>query len=222
MSGVYWAVLAVTIVVGSIAALRWAGRGRDRATLTVFLAGLPLSYMINEFVKVPLTPKAPFTSVSGPPAWGFLLPQLWISPVVEEAAKLLQLTLPGVRATLPNRESLVRADMAAGFGFGLGEAWYFAWGRARTAAYSSLPFLALTGYVSERLIMTFAHAAMTAIAVTGFSGYAKAVAFHALINFGPLAYQLDLIGAPVRSFLTLVSIGALIVVFDRVRRSAIV
>jgi len=160
---------------------------------------------------------------------------------VEEAAKLLQLTLPGVRAGLSTRESFLRTGMAAGFGFGLGEAWYVAWGISRTAVYSSLPFNGLTGYISERLMMTFAHAVLTALAVTGFSGrsstrspagsptafsaasgYIQAVGIHALINLGPLAYGLGLIGAPVRSLLTLTSIAALIVVFDRVRRSVIV
>ena len=158
-----------------------------------------------------------------------MLLALWIAPVVEEAAKLLPLVLPDVRARLASPELPFRIGMASGLGFGLGEAWYVAWSISRAPAYLSLPLLSLTGYISERLVVTFAHAVMTSVAVLGFAGrpsppvgYVYAVALHASLNVGPLAYQLGLVGDPARNVLMLTSIVLLAVVFERARRTVYV
>lgn len=228
MAGFVWAAIVVTAGSVCVGAMVWTAWHRDRAVLAAFLTGLPLSFLVNGFVKTPITlavERAAWPAEDVAP-WSFFLLALWIAPVVEEAAKLLPLGIPGVRAGLLHPESLLRIGLASGFGFGLGEAWYLAWSISRTPAYSSLAFLYFTGYVSERIIALPAHAVMTSVAFVGSSrgtsawaGYSYAVAIHAFLNVGPLAYQLGLIGHPVRSALTLASIALLALVFGHLRQA---
>ena len=72
------------------------------------------------------------------------------------------------------------------------------------------------------------HAALTAIVVAGLRsdqkwwaiGYLSAAALHALANLGALLYQLGLISDVVEQLSLLASVALLVIVFERLRRSA--
>ncbi len=228
MNGVYWAAVVVTAVAGSTAAVAWDSWRRDRRVLAAFLIGLPLSPLVNEYVKTPIiTGIEGLTWPAGSPIapWSFLALVLWVAPFIEEATKMLPLAIPDIRESLSLPSMPLRYGMASGFGFGLGEAWYLAWGISHTQTYARLPFYYFTGYMSERLIVTFAHGVMASVAMTGIArggisalgGYVGAAALHALLNVGALAYQARLIGAMGSNVAMLVSIVVLALVFRNIR-----
>ena len=126
------------------------------------LAGLPLSFLVNRWIKVPvLTGLAAWANLPlklGPdmPLW-FLVAICLNAPVFEEAIKLLPIALPGSRGILKDAASPLWAGLAVGMGFGLGEAAYLAYGIAQNPAYAGLPWHGFTGFASERLVVTFGH-----------------------------------------------------------------
>lgn len=227
MSGIAGAALVVTIVLGLASALTWRAWRFDRQALAAFVIGLPLSYLLNLFVKTPVTlavESLTWPTGSGTPPWGFLILALLIAPLIEEAAKLLPLGLAEARSAPLHRVASFRVGMASGFGFGLGEAWYFAWAISRTGAYTALPLVYFSAYISERLVIAFGHGVMTAVAASAFGGttsrlggYVYAVALHALLNLGPLGYQAGLIGTTPKNALMLVSIVALSLALEKMR-----
>lgn len=211
MPGIYGAAIIVTVfVLAGAAAVWWAGGRRSNALLPALLA-LPLSPLVNYFIKRPLLLGfSDLTGISlrlGPGTpWWFLLAIHWLAPLTEEAIKLTPLLVPAVRSQLAPRGSLVRLALALGLGFGLGEAWWIAWGVAASGQYATVPFYQFTGFMNERLLTTFVHGAMTGVALRGFersvrhglgaavAGYAGAVLLHALANVGAALYQVGLIG----------------------------
>ncbi len=228
MSGIAGAALVVTIVLGLASALTWRTWRLDRQVLAAFIIGLPLSYLTNSFVKAPVTLAAErltWPSGSGSPPWRFLILVLLISPLTEEAAKLLPLGLAESRLALLHPVLAYRFGMASGFGFGLGEAWYLAWAISRDQASEALPLIYFSGYISERLVVAFAHGVMTSVAASRLGGttstlggYGYAVALHALLNLGPLGYQAGLIGTAGKTVLMLVSIVAIALALEKIRR----
>jgi hypothetical protein len=231
MYGIYWAAVIVTAVAGFVAVVAWRAWDKDRYAFAAFAIGLPLSALVNEYVKAPLISAiqgVAWPGRAGPAPWGFLLAALWVAPLTEEAVKLLPLTIPGLRSSLDRPSSALKYGMGSGFGFGLGEAWYLAWGITHSQAYARLPFYYFTGYISERLVVCFAHGVMTSVAMTGIArggpaaagGYLGAAALHALLNIGALLHQARLAGPYAPSLAMLVSLIVLAAVFERLRLQA--
>ncbi|MGE5580565.1 MAG: PrsW family glutamic-type intramembrane protease [Bacillota bacterium] len=228
MSGIAGAALVVTLVLGLASALTWRAWEYDRQVSAAFVIGLPLSYLLNLFVKTPVTLAAErltWPADSSLPPWGFLILALFIAPLTEEGAKLLPLGLAEVRSAPLHPAASFRVGMASGLGFGLGEAWYLAWAISRGQAYTALPLVYFSAYISERLVIAFGHGVMTSIAASGFGGtrstlggYVYAVALHALLNLGPLGYQAGLIGVAAKNALMLVSIIAISLALEKARR----
>lgn len=107
---------------------------------------------------------------------------------------MLPLLLPDLRASLRAPGAPLLYGMATGVGFGVGEAWYLAWGIARTTGYSSLPAYYFAGYASERLVVCFAHGVTASVAMAGIArggdgqvrGHLGAVGLHTALNLGPM------------------------------------
>jgi uncharacterized membrane protein YhfC len=213
MHGIYWmAVLTVSLTaILCLTALNHLTRS-DRRYYGLLLAGLPLSFLVNRYIKIPaITSFAGWTGTSlrlGPDApWWFII-AIWLNaPIFEEAIKLLPMALPVSRRFLRDAPRTLAAGLALGMGFGLGEAAYLAYGIAQNPVYSQMPWHMFTGFATERLIVTFGHGLMTSIAVLGlFTGkrkmflrYLTAIGLHALINLGPILLALNYIPASVSS-----------------------
>lgn len=190
MHGIWWAALVVSLFGAVGAAVLWWSAGRRWIVLLPVLVALPLSPLVNLFVKRPLylglqsltgVPSAPISAL---PRW-FLLLVHPVPPLTEEAVKLLPLAVPGIRALLVpgmrggrgeagggraatgGRSGLVHLALAIGLGFGLGEAWWIAWGVARAGLHAGLPVYYFGGFINERLLVMFCHGAMTAVALRG-------------------------------------------------------
>jgi uncharacterized membrane protein YhfC len=233
MPGIYvMAVLTLLTAVLCIAVLNhWTPS--DRRYVWLILAGLPLSPIVNRFIKTPVIASlAAWTGIPlriglDVPVWFILA--VWLNaPIFEEAIKLVPMLLPAARVFLKDASHALWAGLALGMGFGLGEAAYLAYGIAQSPEYNQLPWHVFTGYASERLIVTFAHAFMTAIAVWGMyhgrrkplSGFLTAVGLHALINLGPVLLALQLIPATLASVESYLAIATAFVIFQNIAQKA--
>lgn len=225
----------LTIILTAILGITTLGSSArsDRRYYGLILAGLPLSLIVNRFIKSPLIASiAAWTGIPlklGPemPFWFIVL--IWLNaPIFEEAIKMLPMAFPASRRFLENGSRALWAGFAVGIGFGLGEAAYLAYGIAQSPAYSELPWYLFTGFASERLFVTFGHAFLTAIAVAGLkqgrrkalSTYLTAAGLHALINLGPILLARHLIPETAASILSYSSILFAFVIFQNRMRTA--
>ena len=192
------------------------------------LVGLPLSPVVNQFIKTPLiaflaaATGTPLKLGLDVPIWFILL--IWMNaPLFEEAIKLFPMLLPASRNFLKEAPQALWAGLALGMGFGLGEAAYLASGIAQSPTYNQLPWYLFTGFALERLVVTFGHGLLTALAVLGLHygrgraliGYLTAVGLHALINLGSILSALKLLPATLSSMGTYVAILISFVLFQR-------
>ena len=215
-------VTALNQLTGSIRRFGW-----------LLLVGLPLSPIVNLFVKTPfITALAAATGTPlklglDTPLWFILL--IWLNaPLFEEAIKLLPMLLPAPRIFLKEASQALSAGLALGMGFGLGEAGYLAYGIAQSPAYGPLPWYMFTGFAWERLVVTFGHGLLTSLAILGLSsswrkavfGYLTAVGLHALINLGPVLSVLKLVPPTISSMGTYAAILIAFVLFQRSIRTA--
>jgi uncharacterized membrane protein YhfC len=203
----------------------------DHRSVWLILLGLPLSFVVNRFIKTPIIVSiAAWTGVPlqlhpDTPLWFIGL--IWLNaPIFEEAIKMLPAFLLPRRRFLGEASQALSSGLALGMGFGLGEAAYLAYGIAQSPAYNQLPWYMFTGFASERLIVTFAHGLMTSIATLGLHygkrnallGYMTAVGLHALINLGPILLALKLIPSTIASLESYLAILIAFIVFQNARR----
>lgn len=170
------------------------------------LWGLPMGLLANTVVRAPLSelvagragwPPAPSRSM---PFW--LIACLYlVAPLTEEAIKLVPAVSGGLRARLRSGPAPLWAGMFIGAGFGIGEIWSVAASLLLSPFYVNVPWHQMTGFMTERLLLVYAHGVMTAVAVAGLvrgrslQGYLAAVGLHAVVNLGGLLYQLRLLGS---------------------------
>ncbi len=199
----------------------------------LILAGLPLSFIVNRFIKTPIIVNvATWTNIplninADVPLWFIGL--IWLNaPIFEEVIKILPAVLL-VRQIFPGGASQVlMSGLALGMGFGLGEAAYVAYGIAQNPAYQQLPWYMFTGFASERLIITFAHGFMTSLVVLGIYygkrnlllGFLTAVGLHALINLGPIFLALKLIPSTISSIASYLAILVAFIIFQNEKRKS--
>jgi uncharacterized membrane protein len=220
----------------ALSATLWGGllyalSGRNRKLLWLLLPGLPLSAFANLVVKRPLVLWLGEIGQVEPgqglatPLW-FILALSLVSPVTEEAIKVLPLLLPAVRRQVDSLGSAVWVGLALGISFGLGEAAYLAYNVAQAPEYAEVPWYAFTGYLSERLVVSLVHGLLTMLVVVGLwrggwrtlGGYLVAVLMHLVVNLGAILYQLDVIPAGAAGLSLLVALIVLAIIFERFRR----
>jgi uncharacterized membrane protein YhfC len=205
----------------------------NRRYYWLLLVGLPSSFIVNHWVKIPLiTALATWAGIPlklslEMPLW-FIAAILLNAPIFEEAIKLLPIALPASRKLMNDAPGSLWTGLALGMSFGLGEAAFIAYGVAQSPNYNTLPWYVFTGYAVERMAVTFGHGFLTAIAAYGFYksgrniliGYLSAVGLHALINLGPILLALKLTPAPVSSAGSYAFILAAFLLFQRHARTA--
>jgi uncharacterized membrane protein YhfC len=184
----------------------------DQRYYGLLLAGLPLSLIVNRFVKIPLIgclaalTGSPLKLGPTTPVW--FIAAIWLNaPLFEEAIKSLPVLIPLWRRLLNEPLQALWAGFALGMGFGLGEAAYLAYGIAYSPAYNQMPWYMFTGFATERFAVTFAHGLMTSVFALGLhyggrkglAGYLTSVGLHALINLGPILLAVKVIPAAVSS-----------------------
>jgi len=234
MLGVY-SMAVITIVLTTVLCIGFLNylTHSNRRHYWLLLIGLPSSFIVNHWVKIPLiTALATWAGIPlklsiEMPLW-FIAAILLNAPIFEEAIKLLPIALPASRKLMNDAQGSLWTGLALGMSFGLGEAAYIAYGIAQSPEYNSLPWYVFTGYATERLIVIFGHGFLTSIAAYGFYkggkniliGYLSAVGLHALINLGPILLALKLTPAPVSSAGSYAAILAAFLLFQHHVRTA--
>jgi len=151
-----------------------------------------------------------------------------LAPVTEEAIKLFPFAFSAWRRELKDRGMALWAGSFAGLGFSIGEIWFLAWSVARVPYYAGVPFWQFGGFFGERLLATYAHAVMTAVAASGLAfgrrralyGYLYAAGLHSLVNLGAMLYQLGLVGAWGAQAPLVAAVILLTVVFQKLAAAA--
>jgi uncharacterized membrane protein YhfC len=233
MPGIY--IMAVPTILGTailcVVTLISLTNG-NRRYFWLLVAGLPLSLIVNRLVKTPfISGIATLTNDQlkleiDSPLWFIIV--IWLNaPIFEEAIKAIPILFPAARGFLEDGTKSLYAGLALGLGFGLGEAAFIAYGVAQNSEFASLPWYVFTGYVFERIIVTFAHGFLTSLSVLGYQrsgrtalfGYLSAAGLHALINLGPILLALKLIPMAVSGMATYAAILGAFVLFQKNMRT---
>ncbi|ACR80645.1 PrsW family glutamic-type intramembrane protease [Kosmotoga olearia] len=191
-----------------------------------YLFLLPLGAMscpiVNLFVKMPLLKVLKdLFNIQGAIDLGtplsFLLIFLFIPPVTEEIVKIVPALFMKIREM--DNKTLFRVAYMLGFGFGLGEIWYIAYNVAKDPGMQSTPFYYFGGFMGERFIVSFIHAGLTVVALTGFGksikrpgvmGLMIAILLHAAGNVSAIIYRLRVLPEIVGQQINSLSIGILL------------
>lgn len=229
-------ITAVITLIISVAFWGWLicmFTGHQKRYFWLLVLGLPLSAIANLMLKrqaiilVGQTFHIPPGLGLASPAW-FLAFGVLVTPLVEEAIKVLPLLLRPPWRMVTNRTSALWVGFVLGVSFGLGEAGFVAYGIAQYPVYNTLPWYAYTGYFSERLMACFAHGVLTAIVVIGMQrggkyilyGYLAALGLHLFMNAPTAMYQFQWIPLELYNFSLLIPFIVLAVIFERMRREA--
>jgi uncharacterized membrane protein YhfC len=180
-----------------------------RTAALAIAAGLPLSAVVNMFVKGPLF--GSLVALARLPADQALWP-FWFSllilvlvGVTEEAIKLLPLIFRSLRAFLDDPGWALGMGLLFGIGFGVGEAWFLAYGMQGLAA--PYTFWQLQGFGGERIFAICIHAFLTAFFVYGIGRnrlwlfYLLAIALHTVADAGAMLYQAGVIPGAAAGFI---------------------
>ena len=220
----------------SVSLALWGGltyllTGHQKRFFWLLLLGLPLSAVANLLLK-PQAISAVGRAAHIQPGLGLAAP-VWflafivlITPLVEEAIKVLPLLLIPAWKMVTGRVSALWVGFVLGVSFGLGEAIYFAYGVAQSGAYDALPWYAFTGFLNERIMTCFAHGVFTAVLVIGIQrggrsilyGYLAALGLHLFLNAPTVMYQVQWISYELYNLSLLIPFIVLAVIFEWMRR----
>ncbi|HLO13874.1 MAG TPA: hypothetical protein VK206_03530 [Anaerolineales bacterium] len=206
--------------------------GYEKRYFWLLILGLPLSAITNLILKRQATVlvgqafHVPPGLGLASPAW-FLAFGVLVTPLFEEAVKVLPLLLRPAWKMVISCASALWVGFVLGVSFGLGEAGFLAYAIAQNPAYASLPWYAYTGYFNERLMTCFAHGVFTAVMVIGMRrggryllyGFLSAVGLHLFLNAPVVMYQIKWISLEIYNFSLLVPFILLAVIFERMRRA---
>jgi len=226
------AVITLVVSLSLWGGLTYLFTGRQKCYFWLLLLGLPLSAVANLLLK----PQAiiavgraghvqPGLGLAAP-VW-FLAFQVLLTPLVEEAIKIMPLLLRPAWKMVTSQASALWVGFVLGVSFGLGEALFIAYAVAQNDAYNSLPWYAFTGFLNERIMACFAHGVLTAVLVIGMRrggwftlyGYLTALGLHLFLNAPTVIYQFQWISYELYNISLVIPFIVLAVIFERMRRA---
>jgi|SRR5947209_11213942 len=183
-SGIFVAAILATVfaslLLGS-AVGRLTPRSERLPAFLIVALTLPMCALAFYSVRLPLDHL--LRSVMDPASEFYGITTVFYAPLTEEPAKLWFLLLPWFRARLKKQTTLA-FGLAAGLGFGIGEAWLVAVWLSHRPDVASLPWYQLTGYIAERFLVCINHGAFTALALRSIRGTpVRAVLFAMVLHF---------------------------------------
>lgn len=223
------AIIAVFIIIILWGGLLFQLSGRRWRFFWFMLPTLPLSAIVNLAVKAPIvrlvsqtfaitTDRLQNTSIF------FLIFLLFLAPVTEELIKVFPLIIPGIRRWI--QHDAIWVGYALGLGFGIGEACYLAYGIAQNPAFDQYAWYLFTGYIGERMIVSFMHAFMTIVFVRElqkggghfWSGWLFAILWHVVVNSTAFLYQLGLIPIWIPNISLIIILLIMVFFFEKYRK----
>ena len=226
----------MAVITLAVSLFLWAGltylfNGHQKRYFWLLLLGLPLSAIANLLLK----PQAiiaigraahvqPGLGLAAP-IW-FLAFKVLVTPLIEEAIKVLPLLLRSAWRMVTSPVSALWVGFVLGVSFGLGEAGFIAYAVAQNDTYNSLPWYAFTGFLNERIMACFAHGVLTAALVIGMLrggwftlyGYLTALGLHLFLNAPTVMYQFQWISYESYNISIVIPFIVLAVIFERMRR----
>lgn len=166
MHQIYIAAIITTaltfIVMGGF--LKWKSPPKERPLLiTLLLLELPMAIAVFYLVRLPLVDGL-VRLVVDKNSWAYGFISVFYAPITEEPAKLLPLLIPLLRRKIDDKNT-IRAALALGLGFGLGEIWLVAGFVAASSAYTNIPWYQYSGFLNERFMVSIIHGVFTATAL---------------------------------------------------------
>ena len=226
----------MAVITLAVSLFLWAGltylfTGLQKRFFWLLLLGLPLSAVANLLLKpqaiIAVGSAAHVQSGLGlaAPIW-FLAFKVLVTPLVEEAIKVLPLLLRSAWRMVTSRANSFWVGFVLGVSFGLGEAGFIAYAVAQNDVYDSLPWYAFTGFLNERIMACFAHGVLTAVLVIGIQrggwftlyGYLTALGLHLFLNAPTIMYQFQWISYELYNISLAIPFIVLAVIFERMRR----
>ncbi len=234
MPGIY----IMAVITFALSAAAWGGMvylfsGRTPRYLWLLLPALPLSWIVNNYVKTSValfigqTAGIPQGLGLARPVW-FTFVLFLLTPISEELIKVIPLLLPWARRLVKDPCSAFWTGITLGIGFGLGEIVFVAWADAHVPEYAALPWYVLTGFLGERVMVCFVHGVMTSVFLLGLNrggwwapaGFLGAISLHSLVNAGPMLYQLGVLAVWATSLWEVAIFILTAYLFERLRRRA--
>lgn len=171
------------------------------------LCALPLSFVINTFVKIPILYMSGFEAKASNGTLTLvdaILWALWVGFTEEGIKFVLFLLILTIIESRKEEKSTIIA-YCVGIGFGIGELWYLGWSYIfpTTNALFGVSLLSwLSGFGFERFFTTFTHAALFMVMLYGyrknritmFLALGVAMVLHALVDFPILLKVIGVIG----------------------------
>jgi hypothetical protein len=188
------------LIVGGL--IRWKTPQEERPLLlTLMLLELPMAFAAYYLVRIPLLDGL-VQLILNKDSGIYRFVTVLYAPLTEEPAKLLPMLIPFFRRKVTDSNCL-RAALALGLGFGIGEIWLVANFIASVPAYANIPWYQYTGFLNERFMVCVIHGVFTATALrklhNGFIwGLLGAMFLHLMgnfpiylsrINFGNLGHE---------------------------------
>ncbi len=178
---------------------------------TIILA-LPLSYIINTFVKIPLLNSSGLQTNASNGTLTFFEAIIWALFVgfTEEGIKFILFIVILFFIKNQREKNSTFIAYCVGIGFGIGELWYLGWPFIFPNTYElfGVGLLSwLSGFGFERFFTTFTHAAMFMVVLYGYRRNAQssflalllAMIIHALVDFPILLAVIGIISPLVLS-----------------------
>lgn len=179
---------------------------------TTIICALPLSYLINTFVKIPVLNSSGFQAKASDGTLTLLEAIVWALFVgfTEEGIKCILFTSILYFIKTQKEKSSTIIAYCVGIGFGLGELWYLGWPYIfpKTNALLGAGLLSwISGFGFERFFTTFTHAAIFMVILYGYRRNKRslflflglAMIIHALIDFPILLTVIGIISPLVLS-----------------------
>ncbi len=189
MSGIYIAAIITTVlslaVVGSFI-LRGHSEKERFFLIKVILLQIPLCASVFYFIRLPVDAWLWEVLSRSEQSYRFLT--TLYAPLTEEPIKLWVVLLPWFSNKINNKTIMLKAALAIGLGFGIGEMWLVAYEFAKDPRITSLPWYSFGGYINERFMVCIIHGVFTAVALrrmrNGFIwGILGAMGLHFMGNF---------------------------------------
>ena len=144
--------------------LKWKSPKEEIPLLLSLMAiELPMAFAAFYLVRIPLLDGL-VQLLIGKDTGTYRFITIFYAPLTEEPAKLLPLLIPFFYRKITEQNAL-RAALALGLGFGIGEIWLVASFIASAPVYVNIPWYQFSGFANERFMVCLMHGVFTATAV---------------------------------------------------------
>jgi hypothetical protein len=190
--------------------LKWKAPKEERMMLlALVLIEMPFAFAFFYLIRMPLVDGL-VQLVLDKNSGIYRFVTIFYAPITEEPAKFLPALLPFFYKRLEGQTAL-RAALALGLGFGIGEIWLVANFITAAPGYADTPWYMFTGFMNERFMVCIIHGVFTAAALrklkSGFIwGVLTAMLLHYTGNFPIYLARIDFGSLGIGTWQTIIAV----------------